>query len=117
MKIKVIGLGHLGTVAAAGLAAEGHDVTGLDVDRERVATIQAGHIPFYEPGLQECAAAALALGNLRFSHPDDFDGDMGGVALVAAGTPAADNGEADLSQVRKALDVGEEQGATGAWCW
>lgn len=72
MKITVIGLGHLGTVAAGGLAAEGHDVTGLDVDERRV---------------QKCLSAAVATGNLCFLQSEDFDGCLGDIALIATGTP------------------------------
>ena len=103
MKITVIGLGHLGTVASGELAAEGHDVTGLDVDERRVQALQEGRLSFYEPGLQKCLSGAVATGNLRFLRSEDFDGCMGDIALIAAGTPTATSGEADLSQVRAAL--------------
>ena len=103
LKITVVGLGHLGTVAASGLATVGHHVTGLDVDEWRVRSLSAGQIPFYEPGLQECMVSAVDRGNLRFFHSGEFTGSLGNVALIAAGTPAAANGEADLSQVRAAL--------------
>ena len=103
MKITVVGLGHLGTVAAGGLATAGHDVTGLDVDESRIQTLNGGQIPFYEPGLQECVVSAVDRGNLRFFNSGEFSEGLGDVALIAAGTPAAANGEADLSQVRAAL--------------
>ena len=103
MKITVIGLGRLGTVAAGGLVAEGHGVTGLDVDVRRVQALQDGRVPFYEPGLQKCLSAALATGNLRFLQSEDFDGCLGDIALIATGTPTTTSGEADLSQVRAAL--------------
>ena len=103
MKITVVGLGHLGTVAAVGLATAGHDVTGLDVDEWRIRSLKEGRIPFYEPGLQECVVSAVDRGNLSFFHSADFAGSPGNVALIAAGTPAAATGEADLSQVRAAL--------------
>ena len=103
MKITVIGLGHLGTVASGELAAEGHDVTGLDVDERRVQALQEGRLPFYEPGLQKCLSGAVAIGNLRFLQSEDFDGCMGDIALIAVGTPTTTSGEADLSQVRAAL--------------
>ena len=114
MKITVIGLGRLGVVAASGLAAAGHEVTGLDVDEGRVEALRSGHIPFYEPGLEECVTASVSLGNLRFLHSDDMTDELGGVALVTAGTPAMANGEVDLRQVRDALTwVGG--GRPGTW--
>ena len=103
MKITVVGLGRLGTVAAAGLAANGHDVTGLDVDERRVRTLREGLIPFFEPGLQECLASAGNRGNLRFLQSEGFAGCMGDIALITAGTPAATGGKPDLRQVRAAL--------------
>ena len=103
MKITVIGLGHLGTVASGELANEGHDVTGLDVDERGVQRLQEGRVPFYEPGLQKYLSGAVATGNLRFLQSEDFYGSLGDIALIAAGTPTTTSGEADLSQVRAAL--------------
>ncbi len=103
MKITIIGLGRLGVVAASGLAAAGHEVTGLDVDEGRVEALRSGHIPFYEPGLEECVNASVNVGNPRFLHSDHMTDELGGVALVTAGTPAMANGEVDLRQVRDAL--------------
>lgn len=103
MKITVIGLGRLGTVAAAGLAAAGHEVMGLDVDERRVRTLREGRIPFFEPGLQEYLASAGDRGNLRFLQSEGFAGCMGDIAFIAAGTPAGVGGKPDLGQVRAAL--------------
>ena len=103
MKITIIGLRRLGVVAASGLAAAGHEVTGLDVDEGRVEALRSGHIPFYEPGLEECVNASVSLGNLRFLRSVDMTNELGGVALVTAGTPALANGKVDLRQVRDVL--------------
>ena len=103
MKITVVGLGHLGTVAAGGLAAAGHDVTGLDIDERNVQALRAGEMSIYEPGLPECVDSAVDRGNLRFFRVDEFAGCMGEIAVIATGTPAAANGQSDLSQVRGAL--------------
>ncbi len=109
MKITVIGLGHLGVVAAGGLAMAGHQVTGVDVDDLTARRLRSGQAPVYEPGLREWIAAGLDRGNLSFFHRDEFPGPLGDVALVATGTPAAENGAADLSQVRSALTWVKEQ--------
>ena len=77
MKITVVGLGHLGTVAAGGLATAGHDVTGLDIDEWRIQSLKEGQMPFYEPGLQECVVSAVDRGNLRFWHSGEFSGKPG----------------------------------------
>ena len=52
VRVTVIGLGYVGLTTAVGLATLGHEVTGVDVDRDRVAAIDAGVVPIHEPGLQ-----------------------------------------------------------------
>ena len=103
MNITVIGLGYVGTVAAAGLAAAGHQALGVDVDRGRTTSMQSGVIPFYEPGLEEILRPAVASGRLRFAHRDEVDEPLGEIALIATGTPQTEGGAADLNQVRSAL--------------
>ena len=104
MRITVLGLGHLGTVAAGGLASAGHDVTGLDNDHRKIEELKSGRVSIYEPGLQECLASCVDRGNLRFSRSDEYTGPIGEVALITTGTPASPGGDADLSQVRSALE-------------
>ena len=103
MKITVIGLGRLGAVAAGGLAAAGHEVTGVDVDERRVRALREGRMPFYEPGLEDCVTAAADRGSLRFLHSESMTGELAGAVLITAGTPALADGEVDMSQVRAAL--------------
>ena len=113
MKLTVIGLGCVGTVAATGLAAAGYDVLGVDVDRQRIAMLAAGKTPFYETGLETRLCAGLQKGRLRFLHRDEVSEPLGEVALIATGTPPADSGAADLSQVRSALEWVRVYGACG----
>src|ERR1700733_1939265 len=65
MNIGVLGLWHLGSVTAAGLASLGHRVIGLDFDEPRVAKLSSGVAPVFEPGLDELIARGLSSGNLR----------------------------------------------------
>ena len=104
MNLTVIGLGYVGTVAAAGLASAGHDVLGIDIDRERVGLLSSGTVPIYEPGLGERVTSGLANGRLQFLHRDDATGPVGDAVLVATGTPPTEAGAADLRQVRSALE-------------
>ena len=104
MRITVIGLGYVGAVAASGLANAGHQVLGVDIDRERVRSLSSGNVPIYEPGLESRIVSGISDGNLRFRHPDDVCGSIGDIALIATGTPPRQSGAADLSQVRSALD-------------
>ena len=103
MKITVVGLGHLGMVAAGGLAREGHQVTGVDIDGSRVEALRTGESAIYEPGLDDWLAEGVGRGRLRFLHMEEFAGDLGDAAVIATGTPASEGGEADLCQVVSAL--------------
>ena len=103
MDITVIGLGYVGTVAAASLAAAGHRVLGVDIDHDRTTLMRSGAIPFYEPGLGEIIQSAVATGRLRFAHRDAVAGPLGEVTLIATGTPQTEGGAADLNQVRSAV--------------
>ena len=103
MKITVIGLGYVGAVVASGLAAAGHAVLGVDIDRGRLATLQAGKVHLYEPGLEARVADGVGSGRLRFLHRDDVAEPLGAAAVIATGTPPTDSGAADLSQVKSAV--------------
>ncbi|MCY4364749.1 MAG: UDP-glucose/GDP-mannose dehydrogenase family protein [Chloroflexi bacterium] len=113
MKLTVIGLGCVGAVAAAGLAAEGHDVLGVDLDRQRIARLSSGEAPFYEPGLDARVIAGLLKGQLRFLHLDEVSELLGEMVLIATGTPPSAGGDADLSQVWSALEWVGLHGAPG----
>ena len=65
MKVAVFGLGYVGTVTAACLAANGHDVWGVDPDVLKVAELSTGHSPVIEPGLEAVLAATISSGNLH----------------------------------------------------
>ncbi len=103
MRITVVGLGHLGIVAAGGLAMAGHEVAGVEIDNHKIERLRSGEAPVHEPGLEEWLRVGSDRGNLKFYHRDEFCGTLGTAVLVAAGTPAAENGGADLGQVRSAL--------------
>ncbi|WP_122816539.1 UDP-glucose dehydrogenase family protein [Nocardioides pantholopis] len=86
MRVSVIGCGYLGGVHAAGLAALGHDVVGVDLDPDRVEQLDRGRAPFYEPQLPELLAEARATGRLRFTTDP---AEAAGCALhfLCVGTP------------------------------
>lgn len=103
MKLSVIGCGYLGAVHAAAMAHLGHDVIGIDVDPTRLAALEQGQAPFFEPGLPELLANGVASGRLRFSNSmaDAADAD---VHFVAVGTPQqADSNAADMRFVDSAF--------------
>jgi GDP-mannose 6-dehydrogenase len=104
MKVAVIGLGYVGTVTAACLAANGHDVWGVDVDAAKVDEIRAGRSPVAEPGLDALVVQAVDGGTLNATTSclDALDGTD--VSLVCVGTPSTARGGTDLSYIRRAVD-------------
>lgn len=97
MKIAVVGLWHLGTVTAAGLAAEGHDVVAID-DATIVAGIDAGRLPVAEPGLAELIAAERANGRLVFAA-DPASAAGAELVWVCYDTPVDDDDRPDVESV------------------
>ena len=104
MKVSVIGLGHVGSVAAAGLASMGHDVIGIDSDGEKVNAFRQGAVPLYEPELSDLINKTLGQGKLSFFHTSEVSGPLGDVIIITTGTPDREAGAADLGQVRSALE-------------
>lgn len=105
MRISVIGCGYLGAVHAACMARLGHDVLGVDVDRNRIAALKEHRPPFYEPGFEELLAEVADSGRLRFtSEPQIIDLGAVDVHFIAVGTPQGPTGAADLSYVESAIE-------------
>lgn len=103
MKISVIGCGYLGAVHAAGMASLGHEVVGLDVDTDKIACLQAGKVPFHEPGFDTLLTEQLASGRLRFTT-DPSELAEAEVHFIGVGTPQRkDSKAADLSYVHAAV--------------
>jgi len=101
MKVAVLGLGYVGTVTAAGLAASGHDVVGVDVDPFKVGCIGAGRSPVVEPGIDELVHDAVSAGRLRATS-DITDALSGAdVSLICVGTPSASSGGTDLRFIER----------------
>ncbi|HYA00442.1 MAG TPA: UDP-glucose/GDP-mannose dehydrogenase family protein [Candidatus Binatia bacterium] len=102
--ICVIGAGYVGVVTAAGLAESGRRVHLVEVDARRRATVAAGRSPIHEPGLDELLAEVVANGRLTTAETMREGVAGAGIVIVAVGTPPTPGGEADLSQVRGAVD-------------
>jgi GDP-mannose 6-dehydrogenase len=111
MKVAVFGLGYVGSVTAACLAANGHDVWGVDVDTAKVEPITAGHSPVVEPGLDELVAAGVAAGRLHATTDPRLALDRADVSLICVGTPSTPSGSTDLTYIRRAVtDIAEAAG-------
>ncbi len=86
-RLTVVGTGYLGATHAVCMAELGFEVLGLDVVPEKVATLQSGVVPFYEPGLPELLRSNLDSGRLRFTTSYEEVGEFGDVHFVCVGTP------------------------------
>jgi UDPglucose 6-dehydrogenase len=104
-EICVIGTGYVGLVAAVGLADFGNRVTGVDIDSEKVKMLNKGKSPIYEAGIEEYLKRNLESGRLAFST--DLARSVSGALVVylAVGTPPLESGEADLTDIFKAVDA------------
>lgn len=97
-KISIFGLGYVGSVTAACLASRGHDLTGIDVQPEKVARINSGKAPISEPGLDALIDEQVNAGRLR-ATTDPATATSTDISLVCVGTPSTASGELDLSFV------------------
>lgn len=105
MRCTVFGTGYLGATHAAGMAALGHDVVGIDIDPGKIAKLSSGEIPFYEPGLAKMLQDNLSAGRLQFTTDYDVAADFADVHFLGVGTPQK-KGEygADLRHVNAVID-------------
>lgn len=99
MYLTVIGTGYVGLVAAACFADSGNNVIGVDNDAQKIAQLQQGYAPIYEPGLEELLERNMREGRLRFTT--DLAGAVrdSEIIFIAVGTPSNSDGSVDLSQV------------------
>jgi len=101
--IGVIGTGYVGLVTAAGFAELGSQVYCVDIDADKVARLERGEIPIYEPGLEEMVARNRE--RLHFSTTLDGALEHARLLFVAVGTPPTYSGDADLSAVYAVVDA------------
>jgi UDPglucose 6-dehydrogenase len=105
MRLTVIGTGYLGAVHASCMADLGHEVLGVDTDTRKIAALQEGRAPFFEPGLEEILVRAVGSGKLRFSTSLQEAAEFGDVHFICVGTPQLPGGTgADLSHIQAVVD-------------
>jgi GDP-mannose 6-dehydrogenase len=104
MRIAIFGLGYVGTVTAAGLASQGHEVWGVDVDQVKVDHIRSGSSPVVEPGIDDLITTAVGSGNLSATTDPVVALERAEVSLLCVGTPSMPQGGTDLTYLRRALD-------------
>ncbi|HEY2833601.1 MAG TPA: nucleotide sugar dehydrogenase [Sporichthyaceae bacterium] len=91
-------------MTAACLAAQGHEVVGVDVDPIKVEALRCGHCPVVEPGLDEMVRDAVRIGRLRATSDTAAAVRQAELSLVCVGTPSRPDGSADLTQVRRVVE-------------
>ncbi|HXH86309.1 MAG TPA: UDP-glucose/GDP-mannose dehydrogenase family protein [Nitrospira sp.] len=101
MQISVIGTGYVGLVTGACFAEFGVNVLCMDNDEKRIARLEKGEVPFYEPGITELVAKGISQGRLSFTTELMRAVDHGEVIFIAVGTPPKKDGSADLSFVEE----------------
>ncbi|WP_066911306.1 UDP-glucose dehydrogenase family protein [Millisia brevis] len=105
MRLCVFGVGYLGATHAACMAELGHEVLGVDIDKAKLASLEAGTVPFYEPGLEEILVRNQEAGRLRFTDSYAEAAEFGEAHFLGVGTPQK-RGEyaADLSYVDSVVE-------------
>src|SRR5271169_5944346 len=105
MNIAVIGTGYVGLVSGTCYAESGNEVICVDIDKGRIAALNEGKVPIYEPGLEELVRRNTAEGRLSFTlgAADAIGNSM--ISFIAVGTPMSKEGAADLGGVMKAAET------------
>ncbi|NOZ02422.1 MAG: UDP-glucose/GDP-mannose dehydrogenase family protein [Deltaproteobacteria bacterium] len=99
MKTGIIGTGYVGLVLGAGLSESGNHVICGDIDEDKIATLKAGGIPIYEPGLDDLVKRNAEKGRLEFTTDIPVLVKQARVIFIAVGTPPDEDGSADLHHV------------------
>ncbi len=103
MKVVVIGTGYVGLVSGTCFAEIGHEVTCIDIDEKKIAKLELGESPIYEPGLSDLLKRNISSSRLKFSLSYDSVKEAD-VVFLAVGTPPGENGQADLKYLYAAAD-------------
>ena len=108
MKITIVGTGYVGLVAGTCFADTGNEVICVDIDREKIDTLNRGEVPIYEPGLKDMVDRNLKEDLLCFTTDAKYAVEKSQVIFIAVGTPPAEDGSADLKHVLAvARDIGK----------
>tara|TARA_Y100000590_G_scaffold462351_3_gene626230 strand:- start:1509 stop:2825 length:1317 start_codon:yes stop_codon:yes gene_type:complete len=111
MNVTVIGTGYVGLVVGACLAETGNNVICADIAKDKIALLNSGKIPIYEPGLEPLVERNLRLGRLTFTDEISKAVQLSEIIFIAVGTPLDEDGSADLQHVLEvAKTIGREMG-------
>lgn len=104
MRIAIFGLGYVGSVSAACLAAAGHDVVGVDVDGRKLAMVREGRSPINEPGLDDLLGRMVAAGRITVTDDTAAAVQTSELSLICVGTPSRRNGSLDSSFLERVIE-------------
>src|SRR5678815_3204232 len=104
MKLTMVGTGYVGLVTGACLANTGNDVTCLDIDDDKIAMLNRGEVPIYEPGLRDLLQRNVSAGRLHYTTDKKRAYRDAQVVFICVGTPADGGGAADLRFVLAAAE-------------
>src|SRR5688572_25621612 len=104
MNVSVFGLGYVGSVSAASFAADGHTVVGVDVNPDKVASLNEGRSPIVEKGLDELIRDNAANGRLRATTDTKQAVHATDLSLICVGTPSRKNGSLDLAYLERVCE-------------
>jgi UDPglucose 6-dehydrogenase len=108
MKIAIVGTGYVGLVAGVCFAEMGHNVICVDIDEDKVAKLEKGIVPIYEPGLSDLMTHNIEGGRLKFTTSLKSIIDDVSTIFIAVGTPMGEDGSADVKYVLGvAREIGE----------
>ena len=109
MNISVVGLGYVGAVCSACFANEGHNVTGMDIDRVKVDMINDGKAPIIEKDLDKYISKNVKENRLRATTDLKEAVDNSDITIISVGTPSKPNGDIDLTYIKEAAKaIGEK---------
>ncbi|MFG0331149.1 MAG: UDP-glucose dehydrogenase family protein [Phycisphaerales bacterium] len=104
MRLTMVGTGYVGLVTGTCFANTGNTVTCLDVDEQKIARLNRGEVPIYEPGLDELITRNVGAGRLLFTTEKDQAYRTAEMIFICVGTPSDAEGNADLKFVRAAAE-------------
>jgi UDPglucose 6-dehydrogenase len=109
MQILMVGTGYVGLVTGACFAEMGHNVVCLDIDSSKIAMLNKGSIPIYEPGLEEIVKRNVKQGRLHFTTDYKHAVKSSQVCFIGVPTPSKEDGSCDISYVISAARQIAEQ--------
>ena len=104
MRISIFGLGYVGCVSSACLAAAGHDIIGVDVDAHKLSMVREGRSPISEPGLDELLGRMSSVGRITVTDDTAAAVRASDLSLICVGTPSRRNGSLDSSYLERVID-------------